>query len=175
MGGSVVRSARKKNSDLYGIYRLDSNEKNMHGWLVHITRFGEHKRRYFSDLSRGGRHQSLADAKRFRDEIVSQSKLMTKLEYISILRRCNRSGFVGVCRVISATKSGKKVPYWVAFWPKDDGLRGTTKFSVAKHGEEKAFNLAVEARESALKSVVGPHINNRVHRVWLEEGRKIGK
>lgn len=164
----------RKNSDLYGIYRLDSSEKKMHGWLVQITRSGNHQRKYFSDLFWGGKQRSLAEARDFRDSLLRRSRLMSKAEYVSILRKSNRSGVAGVCRAIGETRTGAKAAYWIAFWPKEGGLRGSAKFSVSKHGEENAFSLAVEARENGLKSVVGPHINNRIHKVWLEEGRQIG-
>lgn len=168
------RTRGRKNSDLYGIYRLDSSEKNMHGWLVQITRSGSHQRKYFSDLSWGGKQNALLEARQFRDVLLRRSRLMSKVEYVSILRKSNRSGIAGVCRAIGETRTGAKVAYWIAFWPKEGGLRGSAKFSVSKYGEENAFRLAVEARENGLKSVVGPHINNRIHKVWLEEGRQIG-
>jgi hypothetical protein len=45
--------------------------------------------------------------------------------------------------------------FWVASWPLPDGRRKRVKFSVKKYGEDGAFQMAMDARASALGKLVG--------------------
>lgn len=68
------------------------------------------------------------------------------------LDKRNLSGKSGVLRC--CRKSKEKYPYWHAVWYSDAGNRVTKSFSVLKHGEEMAKQLAVKAREAAMQRLI---------------------
>lgn len=143
----------------YGISRVDNERSRTHGWLVTVQRRGVIHRRHFSDGTCGGKEQSLAAARGFRDEIVAKYPPFSMREYSSIVKKSNRSGVVGVCRYCASET--RDLPeeqqrwFWVASWPTPDGKRKRVKFSVKKYGEEQAFKLALKARRDALKGLEG--------------------
>ena len=80
-------------------------------------------------------------------------------EYSNIVKKNNRSGVVGVCRYCASETRDlpeeKQRWFWVASWPLPDGRRKRVKFSVKKYGEDGAFQMAMDARTSALDKLVG--------------------
>lgn len=80
-------------------------------------------------------------------------------EYSNIVKKNNRSGVVGVCRYCASETRDlpeeKQRWFWVASWPLPDGRRKRVKFSVKKYGEDGAFQMAMDARASALGKLVG--------------------
>jgi hypothetical protein len=54
---------------------------------------------------------------------------------------------VGVSRVTVVASNGMEYQFWQATWS-EPGKRRCVKFSVKRYGEEGAFELAVEARET---------------------------
>jgi hypothetical protein len=69
-----------------------------------------------------------------------------------IRRRKGRSGIVGVQRVVDRrTKPWRK--YWKATWSPELGKVRRKQFSIRKHGEEKARQLALRARQEGLRSM----------------------
>ena len=160
---------------MHGISRMDNDSNRTHGWLVTIQRRGRILRKLFSDMTHGGKIKALAAAKTYRDAIIAEYPLFSKQEHASIQKSNNRSGIVGVCRVVaSGTKtlpSQKQRWNWVAAWPLPDGRRKRVKFSVQKFGEEQARALAIRAREEGLKALEGdfdPH-RERVRRARLRQ------
>jgi hypothetical protein len=63
--------------------------------------------------------------------------------------RNNKSGEVGVYRI--NTKNGS--PCWVAQWNNLDGTRSLKSFSIAKYGEDLAYELALTARKQAISNL----------------------
>lgn len=152
----------------YGIARLDDFDKRSHGWYVVLWRSRVRYSRFFSDIKCGGRDVALELAQKYRDGIASAQPLMTKAEYVSIVRRNNSSGTPGVCRtVVKSARNNTSQHYWLAFWPKQDGSSGRAKFSISRHGDDKAHALAIEARETALRELEVPHIMFDVQRAWM--------
>lgn len=143
----------------YGISRVDNERSRTHGWLVTIQRRGVIHRRHFSDGTSGGIDQSLEAARAFRDEIIAQNPPFSMQEYSNIVKNSNRSGVVGVCRYCASET--RDLPeeeqrwFWVASWPTPDGKRQRVKFSVKKYGEDTAFNMALQARQDAMKALAG--------------------
>jgi hypothetical protein len=96
-----------------------------------------------------GAKQSKAAA---RAEVIAyatrQNKRWTpKIEAARIGRktRSNRSGVVGVSiKTEKGRKRGSRYRYWWARWP---GCPSGVKFSILEHDDEKAFCLALIARE----------------------------
>ena len=67
-----------------------------------------------------------------------------------------------------ASRNASARSVWLAFWPKGEGKTGRAKFSIAKHGEDLAFQLAVRARQEALSRLEGPHITYPLQREWQD-------
>ena len=163
----------------YGISRVDNERSRTHGWLVTVQRRGVIHRRHFSDGTCGGKNQSLAAARSFRDEIVAKYPPFSMREYSSIVKKNNRSGVVGVCRYC-ATET-RDLPEeqqrwsWVASWPTSAGKRMRVKFSIKKFGEEQAFKLALKARRDALKGLEGNFVPGRkLHERAIDKRTRTG-
>lgn len=150
------------NKELKNISRIDQEPKSegkqgQHGWWVRFQKNGKKFQHFFNDTKYGGKESGLIAAQKFRDAV--------KLEYIekegtsplnpsSTPTKRNKSGTVGVHRTsYTYHKRGKpyKAEVWQAHWPTGNGKFANTTFSIKKHGEQEAFNLALKARERGLK------------------------
>jgi hypothetical protein len=139
-----------------GITRLDQVSVATHGWQVRIQWKGVRFGRFFSDASWGGREAALLFAQRYRDRLVA--RLDRRRAEASASARShtaptsrNRSGMVGVARIVQRSASGVEYFFWQASWTAGDGTREMVRFSVQKLGEELAQTLACEARRKAME------------------------
>jgi len=133
--------------DERGISRHDqSNNAKALGWQVRLQRRAASHTRFFADSKYGGAQESLAAARRYRDQLFAGAPEETTAERRDRLTRRNKSGVVGVS-YSSRERQGQISAYWVAQWTGDDGSRRTISFSIEKYGEEEAFGLACIARE----------------------------
>ena len=139
-----------------GITRLDQVSVATHGWQVRIQGKGVRFGRFFSDAAWGGREAALLCAERYRDRLVarlerrkSEASASTRSHTLPTSR--NRSGMVGVARIVQRSAAGVEYYFWQASWTAPDGTRETVRFSVQKHGEEIALTLACEARRKAME------------------------
>src|SRR6476620_1316191 len=122
--------------------RFDHPKKNTFGYFVRIQWKGEKHHKFFSDGVYGDRLGALAAALEWRDATERQlSKPHTERQVIGFSSR-NKSGVVGVRRML---KQGRDV--YEATWMDAEGRVGRTSYSVARHGEKRAFRLAVRARQ----------------------------
>lgn len=130
----------------YGIARIELAAVGTYGWQVRMQRRGEKVSRFFSDRSCGGVAESLIAARRWRDE---QVKLWQQSERPRVCEPSvrNASGVVGVSRVIVRASNGTTYAFWQASWCPAPGQRQSVKFSIRKHGDETAYQLAIEARK----------------------------
>jgi hypothetical protein len=130
----------------YGIARIELVAVGTYGWQVRMQRRGEKVSRFFSDRSCGGVNESLIAAQRWRDE---QVKLWQQSERPRVCEPSvrNVSGVVGVSRVIVRASNGTTYAFWQASWCPAPGQRQSVKFSIRKHGDELAYQLAIEARK----------------------------
>jgi hypothetical protein len=135
--------------DRPGLYRVDDDRTGTHGFKVHLQRRRQRFTRLFIDGTHGSREQAHEAARVYRDGLLQAHPGLRRNEYASILRKNNTSGVPGVCKV-------EKDRYWVAFWPASPGKPRTAKFSIAKYGEARAFELAVAARQRALEKLDEP-------------------
>lgn len=112
--------------------------------------------KHFADGAHGGQNKAYRAASKHRERLIKEHLGLTRAEYASILRRNNTSGVPGVCKYQSG--------HWVAFWPTAPGKTQRVKFSVAKYGEKKAFELAAAARRRALERLQEPFSRSQAKR-----------
>lgn len=125
-----------------GISRIEQSEKNHFGYYVRLTWRGHQYAKFFSDKKYGGKQKALKAAEQYFDELDEQMPLDSQAGRMSVR---NTSGIVGVNRTKS-TSRGHRYEYWQASWGSGDH-RKSVKFSVHKYGEEKAKQLAIQARK----------------------------
>jgi hypothetical protein len=168
---ATLGSKRVKPRANYAITRCDNAAKRERLWIVRIQRRGKIFNKRFPDLSYGGKQQALRAARAYRDEIARLHPPMSRAEYATKLRRNNRSGIPGVCGVERSTAEGAKARrlFWVAFWPTADHGKAQIKFAVKRYGDEKARELAIEARTRALAQMRDPHLNTRGLKQWVKQ------
>lgn len=139
------------------ISRIDatsSQGQRRGGWIVRLQRRGEKTEKFFADSVYGGNRAAMNAAKEFRDEIEFESTRMTVEEKSEMPSVRNRSGVVGVRLHQQKDRRGEyeyQYWYWVAQWTDGHGHRKTKSFSVHHHGDEEAYRLACEARETGVR------------------------
>lgn len=135
-----------------GIMRVERPEKGSFGWYVRVSRNGTLYSKMFSDGQYGGKRAAQRAAREFNDALLAE----LGPSHVPAARQPgarNTSGEVGVSRTV--TRSGKsEVAYWQACWSEKGSRRKSVKFSIAEHGEERARQLAVQARREAIKTGV---------------------
>lgn len=132
----------------YGIVRLDQIRTGTYGWQVRLQRMGVKYARYFADRGFGGPEQSLAQAKAWRDELLAQFSAQEQTRVCRVSAR-NSSGVVGVSRISVQVPSGASYHFWQAAWSSAPGQRRCVRFSIKRHGDKAAFQMAVNARREA--------------------------
>lgn len=132
----------------YGITRVDLPEVGSKGWQVRLQRHGEKTTRFFSDRQFGDHGDSFLAAQQWRDQILLQWQQLNRARTCEVSPR-NASGVVGVSRVVIKATNGNEYYFWQATWCPSPGMRKSIKFSVKKHGDQIAYQLAIEARQSA--------------------------
>lgn len=90
----------------------------------------------------GGKQQTLKFAIKWRDNILKKNNLLDRLK---TRRSCNMltNNITPLIGVFDAQNNG--YPIWVASYSKN-GVTLKKRFSILKHGNCKAFNLACEYR-----------------------------
>ena len=149
-----------------GIRRIDNDATRTYAWLVRLQRHGRSFHRYFSDGVYGGRQVAFRAALRYRQQLLQRYRPLTRREFAQVKKRNNRSGHVGVVKYRSVVKTaeGTRVRrYWIATWtPERGGPHKQRKFSIEQYGHDRAFELAIQTRASALA---------RLHGTW--QGRDV--
>lgn len=137
----------------YGITRIDQPEKKNHGYYVRITHRGETHQKYFPDKSSGGKSKALKLAKTYRDELLAKMPKQKQEAAARKKRKALKSGVTGVTHVVSKVGETKQYQYWQAAWADENGKRRTAKFSISRYGKEKALEMAIKARNKAVREV----------------------
>jgi hypothetical protein len=144
-----------KPSKTPGISRIDQPSHRTHGFFLRAARTGEIFSAFFTDKTYGGRAAALAAAVEHRGKLLKILGLpIRKMRRLNaeIVRRRSRSGIYGVRRVIDRkVRPWRK--YWVAAWSPELGVVRKKQFSIRKHGEERAKQLALRARRAGLRSM----------------------
>jgi hypothetical protein len=130
------RTVRHKN-----VTRVDHPASRTHGYSVRIQWKGERRAKFFSDGVYGDRLAALVAAIDWRDATEKElGKPRTERQVLGITY--SPSGIPGVRRV----REGH-TDYYEATWGTTAGKQGRTKFSIARHGEKRALQLARKARQ----------------------------
>jgi hypothetical protein len=145
-----------KPSKTPGICRIDQPSHRTHGFFVRLQREGKIYPAFFTDVKYGGKAAALAAAKHFHHQSVAifgPPPIHRRQWWAEIRRRKGRSGIQGVQRVINRkVRPWRK--YWAASWSPEPYVVRRKMFSIRKHGEEQARQMAIRARRAGLRSMV---------------------
>ena len=126
-----------------------SDRHGFRGWSVAITRRGKAHTRFFPDRVYGGRSGALRAAIRFRDD-----QLLALYPPLLVRSRSprNKTGIIGVT-FENHRVGGRLHPRFVACWPSPDGRTVRRRFSQARYGARRAFELAEAARAAGVEEL----------------------
>lgn len=124
------------------VSRIDDKAKRMIGWLVHYSVAGQHTRKFFSDRAFGSSEQAKAAAEAFAMEDFEEHREIRSLRNMLMPRRNTPHGTPGVARY---ARPGGTSAFWIAYWTQD-GVRHQKKYSILRHGERAARELAFATR-----------------------------
>lgn len=133
----------------YAIARIDLPGASTHGWQVRMQRRGIKYGKFFADRPHGGPKHSLQAARQWRDRLVNQLATRARTRICERSAR-NSSGVVGVSKISVVNSNGTTYQFWQATWSPAPGQRRCVKFSIKRHGDQEAFQLAVEARAEGI-------------------------
>jgi hypothetical protein len=134
-----------------GISRM-AYEKTSPGWFARYTREAVTFSKHFADKDFGSPEASLQAAKEWHKRARELFPPMNRREYASLRKGNNKSGIVGVYRTTSVVK-GHRYAFWVGSWTPWKGKKGMKSFAVGKYGEDGAKQLAIAARDEALRQM----------------------
>lgn len=128
-----------------GISRIDHSKT--HGWFVRIYRSPRLTfSKFFSDSVYGGLDPAYDIAAKFRD-IAEEALPNNSFRYVSKSSTHNSTGISGISETHTRNKNGTVSLNFGVNWEDESGKRRTTKFSIGKHGREKALQMAIEFRK----------------------------
>jgi AP2 domain len=153
-----VRSIGKRSSELqlaartesiYALKRLQ-HDSGVWYWQVAFSRKGQRHVRRFYDSAHGGNAGARRAAVAWRDRMLAQVQPLSVAEFCQHKRSNNTSGVPGVHFL---RPGAQPEGIWQARLKLGDGTKLIKSFSVLKHGQHRAFELAIEARQQMLQSV----------------------
>ncbi|MEB2848311.1 hypothetical protein [Endobacterium cereale] len=139
-------------AETYALNREEPNERRGGGWTVALRRRGKKIVRLFKDSIYGSSDAAYAQARAYRDAIITALPPPTNLEQAVKIRKNNKSGISGVRRV--ETEEGD---VWQATLMTNEGQKRES-FSIGRLGEEAAKSLAVAQRMRWLKALPVKHL-----------------
>lgn len=137
-------------SQNYAIARIDLPAQGTHGWQVRMQRRGVKYAKFFSDSVYHCGERALVAARAWRDDLVDEISRDEQARICCASKR-NSSGVVGVSKIKVHGSNGVTYEFWQATWSPSPGVRKSVKFSIKRHGDEMAFQLAVEARNQGIQ------------------------
>jgi AP2 domain-containing protein len=123
--------------------------------VVSFKRAGASCVEYFPD-GKEGAEVSRRRAIKYRDWLKARLPPWNKLHRRSAN---NTSGIIGVSRIVDRTRTGRRIPRWIAHWHTADGPQRKRSFSVLKYGARRAKRLAVEARRMGVEELLAGRAN----------------
>ncbi|WP_107130369.1 AP2/ERF family transcription factor [Paracidovorax avenae] len=150
----------------YGIIRSQDKRKGTTSWLVRLRRDGRRVgTRYFYHHHYDSPEAALAAARAYRNALLEMYPPLDSREHRRRLSQLNTSGVAGVSRDRGRTG------YWIASTKLPDGVVLLKRFSVKKHGENAAKELAIRERERQLQHVDNVKVRNvEAMRFFQERG-----
>lgn len=133
---------------LYAIYHMQS-AKGFWSWLVSFSRNGRLVHKQFPEIRHGGSDPAKAAALAWRDQELAKIQALTILEFCQKKRSSNTSGTPGVHFMKSP---GQPLGFWQAKLKMGGGKYLSKSFSILKHGDHAAHELAVAARAEMVAS-----------------------
>lgn len=131
-----ARTVKHKN-----LTRIDHPTKNTHGYFVRIQWKGERRSKFFSDSVYGDRLAALFAAIEWRNAVEKElGKPRTERQVLGT------SYEEGKMPGIRRRREGH-TDYYEATWTTTVGKLRRTKYSIARHGEKRALQLALRARK----------------------------
>ncbi|MCP4774349.1 MAG: hypothetical protein GY880_08935 [Planctomycetaceae bacterium] len=128
-----------------GITRYDIESQGTFGYMMRISRDGEHTNEFFSDKKYSGKRKALAASRARYRELVSQLPPPKTTKGVRTHR--NQSGVVGVHLSVCESTYGKTYSSYCASWKTSTGARSKISFSFKKYTKKAAWELACIARE----------------------------
>ncbi len=128
-----------------GITRYDIEEQGTYGFMMRISRNGNHINEFFSDKNSGGKRKALEAARKRYKKL--KAKLPPPKTTKGIKTARNRTGVVGVHLAVCESVYGEMYSSYCASWKTGTGGRSKLSFSFKKYGKRKAWELACLARE----------------------------
>ncbi len=144
-------------ADRYALEREEANKRHGAGWWVRLRRRGRRIVRLFKDSIYGSPEASFAQAKAYRDAVISAVPPPTNHEQAVRLRKTNTSGISGVRRIETSQGSA-----WQATLMTKEGQK-RENFSVSRFGEEAAKSMAITQRRKWLKDLPVKHLAYAQH------------
>ncbi|MGP3507182.1 AP2/ERF family transcription factor [Paracidovorax citrulli] len=139
----------------YGIICSQDKRKGTTSWLVRLRRDGRRVgARYFYHHHYDSPEAALAAARAYRNALLEMYPPLDSREHRRRLSQLNTSGVAGVSRDRGRTG------YWIASTKLPDGVVLLKRFSVKKHGENAAKELAIRERERQLQHVDNVKVRN---------------
>lgn len=143
--------------DRVGIYRIPDQATGAQVLHVYLSRNGQQYTKGFVERRCGGPQQALQLAQAWRDNIVATHPPMSLAHFCAIVRSNNTSGVPGVARTRKHSKSRagrlSTIEYWTARIPSGEGRTRPKNFSIARYGEAKAKQLAIDERLRGLAAL----------------------
>jgi hypothetical protein len=128
-----------------GITRYDIEEQGTYGFMVRISRQGEHINEFFSDKNHKGKRKALINARKRYKELKDSLPPPSTTKNVKTAR--NQTGVVGVHLAVCESVYGEAYSSYCASWKTADGKRNKISFSFKKYGKKTAWELACVARE----------------------------
>lgn len=127
------------------IVRID--HKSTHGYQVRVPTRPKPMSKFFSDRKFGSKSHALEAATEWRDEMFAEHDLpLTANRRIRYTNSRNSTGVLGV-GMQWVTKGGYQYKHYVVTWCPRPYQQRNKLFSAHKHGDQKAFELAVKFRK----------------------------
>lgn len=128
-----------------GITRYDIEEQGTYGFMMRISRNGEHINEFFSDKNHKGKKKALLAARKRYQKLFSKLPPPRTTKGIKTAR--NKTGVVGVHLAVCESVYGEVYSSYCASWKTESGKRCKLSFSFKKYGKKKAWELACIARQ----------------------------
>lgn len=127
------------------ITRIEDGPKNQAGWYVRVQFMGRKLSRLFPDRRHGDKLGALANAIRWRDEAERRLGRPQAGRRVVALSRSP----LGICGVTRRRYS------FVVTWTPRPGETKSEFFSIARYGEDGAFDRAVRRRRQREREMYG--------------------